>query len=216
MIAITWLVAILLLLDGGRAAQVAAWIFFGGKGVMLVASATALCRRKHIAWGLFKARYRFDIQRPVHGLLQAVTRFTWELPQLFLGYIVSQYRTITQRIDRIDTLGGITYASCCHRRQHVYMGMSLGCFVNMWMPCDIPVEFPKYVRKYRDGSIFQHEFGHTIDSQIFGPMYLIIIGLPSLLSMTAEERHLFRHRHEDLFAERRANSNADRYFRHQG
>ena len=54
--------------------------------------------------------------------------------------------------------------------------------------------------------ICMHEFGHTIDSQLFGWAYLPVIGLSSLLSAFGKGNH-------DVFwTEIRANWHAKRYF----
>ena len=50
-----------------------------------------------------------------------------------------------------------------------------------------------------------HELdGHTVDSKIFGPLYLIIVGLPSLLNATFG----FTKCYYDFFTERWANKHA--------
>ena len=45
-------------------------------------------------------------------------------------------------------------------------GVSLGCFI--------------FVSRM-DADILQHEYGHTIQSLVLGPLYLLIIGLPSFI-----------------------------------
>ena len=46
-------------------------------------------------------------------------------------------------------------------------GLSLGCFI--------------FVPDHNDEDILNHEYGHTIQSLILGPFYLLVIGLPSLI-----------------------------------
>ena len=50
-------------------------------------------------------------------------------------------------------------------------GISLGLFV---------ILKEEMYKKNQDNCI-EHEFGHTIQSKILGPLYLIIIGIPSIL-----------------------------------
>lgn len=38
-----------------------------------------------------------------------------------------------------------------------------------------------YEDKVRHQKTWDHEWGHTRDSRMFGPLYLIVIGLPSLI-----------------------------------
>jgi len=52
----------------------------------------------------------------------------------------------------------------------------------------------------------RHEMdGHTVDSKIFGPLYLLIIGLPSLLHLLFLKKGA---NYYDFFTERRANRHA--------
>jgi hypothetical protein len=52
-----------------------------------------------------------------------------------------------------------------------------------------------------------HEYGHTIDSRIFGISYLFAIGLPSLGSAIFDKAN-----HSFFYTEKRANRLAARYF----
>ena len=54
--------------------------------------------------------------------------------------------------------------------------MSLGCYI--FLP-DKLSELP--TEDLSNQSIFRHEFGHTIQSSILGPAYLIAVGLPSII-----------------------------------
>ena len=205
LVSATWGAAVLLLLGGTPVGRVGAGVFFAAKGIIIFLTVLALLRKRRLAWQLFCSRYRFDADRR-HAVSQAVTRFTWELPQLFLSYAIAQVRVIIGNVDRVDTLGGVTYVTCCHRKEHAYTGMSLGCFVQMWIPVEIRTDFEHYARYYA-GRIFLHEYGHTVDSQLWGWLYLPVVGFPSLVSQLLGLSKRCSHRHEDFWTERRA----DRY-----
>ena len=55
-----------------------------------------------------------------------------------------------------------------------------------------------------------HEYGHTIQSLIFGPLYLVIIALPSIVWCSSKSLHQKRMRGElnyyDLYCESSANT----------
>ena len=210
LISATWVAAILLLLSDTVAGRLVAYVFLAAKGAAVVLSMLAMLRSRRLAWQVFCGRYRFDSHR-IHGLSQAVTRFTWELPQLFLGYMIAQLRVLCGNVDRVDTLGGVTYVTCCHRKDHAYTGMSMGCFVQMWLPVEIKPDFEHYARRYA-GKMLLHEYGHTFDSQLWGWLYLPVVGLPSLVSQWIELAGLFHHRHDNLYAERWANRHAAKRF----
>ena len=206
----TWVAAILLWLSDTLVGKVCAGLFLAAKGIVLMLTLLAMLRNHRLAWQIFVARYRFDSHQR-HGLGQSLTRFTWELPQLFLGYAIAQARVLCGNVDRVDTLGGVTYVTSCHRKEHAYTGMSLGCYVQMWLPVEIKTDFEHYARRYA-GRMLLHEYGHTFDSQRLGWLYLPVVGLPSLVSQWLELAGLFHHRHDNLYAERWANRHAAKRF----
>ena len=55
-------------------------------------------------------------------------------------------------------------------------GLSLGPFIFLHGPND-----PQNVEANVDGGLLVHEYGHTVQSLIFGPFYLIVIGIPSFI-----------------------------------
>ena len=143
-----------------------------------------------------------DSKRTVMGRAwQLCSRFTWELPQTLVGWLYSVGRALTGHIDRVDVLGGITFATklgCNYG-----MGVSLGTFVDLWAGSWMHGEGEGFVL---GNQICMHEFGHTIDSQLFGWAYLPVIGLPSLLSAFGKGNH------NVFWTELRANSQAKNYF----
>ena len=210
LIATTWVVAFILLLGNDIVGRVGAVVFLAFKGATIAFTLMAMARNRRLAWQVFCGRYRFA-PHFILGVSQAITRFTWELPQFSLSYMIAQVRVLCGYVDRVDTLEGITYVTCCHRKEHAYTGMSLGCFVQMWMPVEIKTDFEHYARRYA-GRMLLHEYGHTFDSQRLGWLYLPVVGLPSLVSQWLELAGLFHHRHDNLYAERWANRHADKHF----
>ena len=75
-------------------------------------------------------------------------------------------------------------------------GLSLGLFIFVW-------------RRNNDG-VRVHEYGHTIQSAILGPLYLLVIGIPSAIwanTPALEEARIRNHRsYYRFFPERWANS----------
>ncbi len=86
-----------------------------------------------------------------------ILRWTWELPQTLVGLIVflttTSYAVKSKRTSFYRRVKGF--------------GVSLGGFIffddsyDPWVP--------------------YHETGHAIQSRILGPLYLLLVGLPSLL-----------------------------------
>ena len=63
---------------------------------------------------------------------------------------------------------GITYVVS----KNMSGGISLGNYV---------ILSSYYGDKNRNKKVWDHEWGHTRDSRMFGPLYLLVIGLPSLI-----------------------------------
>ena len=151
-----------------------------------------------ITQGLFLT----DANRSLWGRVwQLFSRFTWELPQTLVGWLYSMGRAVVGHVDRVDTLGGITFAT---KDDFSYgMGVSLGTFVDLWATPWMQGEGERYIL---GNQICMHEFGHTADSQRFGWFYLPFVGLPSLINALGKGNH-------DVFwTEIRANRHAKRYF----
>ena len=182
----------------------------GAKGVMLITTGVGLMVRPGLAKRIFTGRYRFS-HHAGRGVVQAITRFVWELPQLWTGYLFAQWRNILGKVERVDTLEGVTFVTGRHWERHAYAGVSMGCFVNMWVSDTIGEDFERYAR-HSPFHIFGHEYGHSIDSQIFGWFYLPVVGLSSVVSQLLGLDRRVRHRHEDFWAERRADRFGRRYF----
>jgi len=91
-------------------------------------------------------------------------RFIWELPQNLFGMII--YLLQRNKILSVKKIDGRFYF------ENKSFGISLGSFI-FWMPLlsdnnsDCPV-------------VMKHEFGHSLQSLYFGPLYLIFIGIPSI------------------------------------
>ena len=124
-VAVPW-VAALWLLDSQGWWGVPAWLFVGGKGLMILSTAVATSVRPRLAIQLFAGRYRFD-SHSLHGLLQASTRYGWELPQTAIGYLFAQWRVALGRVKRVVTVHGVTFVAGRHRQPHTTAGLSLGC-----------------------------------------------------------------------------------------
>lgn len=89
--------------------------------------------------------------------------FIWQLPQhllaiLYIGYLVMMCKDLS-----VDSRYKQAIVIPCVMRGAV----TLGCYVFVGLNS----EYRKTVK---------HELGHTIQSKILGPLYLIVIGIPSI------------------------------------
>jgi hypothetical protein len=63
--------------------------------------------------------------------------------------------------------------------------------------------------------MYMHEYGHTIDSRIYGLSYLLAIGVPSIFSANGSKPVSGQpySTHDIFWTELRANNHAEKYFR---
>ena len=96
-------------------------------------------------------------------VLYRLWQWTWGLPQTLLGLILT-----------------VKYRRCPHRRvggalatlpDGDWGGVSLGMFI--FVPDGLPPE--------REARLLAHEYGHTFQSALLGPLYLLAVGVPSFL-----------------------------------
>ena len=141
-------------------------------------------------------------------------RFTWEVPQTSIGYYYTQGRNMIGRVDRVDYFDGATFA--IRENAGGGDGMSLGNYINMNITGEITGDFQDWVLA---NPMFMHEYGHTFDSRAWGPLYLPVVGLPSLIS-AANQRNIDGEpgvtTHDFRIYEMRANRKAAKYFERYG
>lgn len=107
---------------------------------------------------------------PLYWLIQ----WTWGFPQSLIGLIMSLMQGKCKRELYNGAL--ITYHS------GNWGGISLGMFIIM--NGHRPPIWTKGARV--------HEYGHTIQSLILGPLYLFIIGIPSFLWANSKKHNVLR------------------------
>ncbi len=157
-------------------------------------------------------RFYFD-EHFLEGLSQACSRFTSEFLQTWLGYNYTQLRNAFGDVDRVDYLGGATYATDELNGQHSMWGVTLGNYI-------VISDFGEIGNSFLDHAIenqtYLHEYGHTLQSQMLGISYLFIVGIPSLVS-AANSKPLKgnlegKKNHDFFYTETWANRLASWYF----
>ena len=149
----------------------------------------------------FLGNFYLDENNWLGGIFQGISRHTWEIPQSFIGHLYTQWRNTMGNVSRVDYFGGATFATLENAENA--RGVSLGNYVNINIINKITGDFDKWVLS---NPMFMHEYGHTIDSRLFGFSYLLAIGIPSIISAGRNKNHL------GYWTEIRANKRAKRYF----
>lgn len=92
-----------------------------------------------------------------------ILKFFWQLPQILVAFIYYNY--LKYRNDIIDT--------CTFKGTVVFIKRSSKSSVTLG-DCI-------FLSPYATDNTINHEWGHTRQSILLGPLYLLVIGLPSIL-----------------------------------
>lgn len=97
-------------------------------------------------------------------LLYILWQWTWGLPQNLIGVLFFLYYR--------------TRGCPCFRYQ--------GALVTVWTQSSGSMSMGRFLFMHpswtpKDHELLAHEYGHTIQSLFFGPLYLLAVGLPSIL-----------------------------------
>ena len=121
---------------------------------------------------------------PVENALSLLSRFTWEIGQTLLGNMLAHVRNNFFEVN-VEHYNGATLVNRNGGKDK--QGLTLGSYINGNYLVADPAK----------DSIFAHEYGHTKQSKILGPLYLPIVGVPSLVgSIFDYELYLSDHNRE--------------------
>lgn len=81
--------------------------------------------------------------------------------------------------------------------------MSGGVTLGKWVFLDA-----RYYGNSYGSSVMKHEYGHTVQSKMLGWLYLIVIGLPSIVHAAFHKKGDYYH----FYTEKWANRLADKYY----
>ena len=120
------------------------------------------------------------------NILAQVGLFIWQIPQVLVALIMMPF---------LGKMKLVSYKDYCWAFECSKMngGISLGCFIFLSPYC-----------AQRETTI-AHEYGHVKDSWIFGPLYLFVIGIPSIFWAAFKP---FGECYYEFWTERRANKHA--------
>ncbi len=93
-----------------------------------------------------------------------ILQWTWCLPQTALGTLLFCILSISGRVRSVQSYRETWLVRCSQSK--LMSGLSLGKWIFVTPRGD-------------DEDTRKHEYGHTLQSYILGPLYLIIVGIPS-------------------------------------
>ncbi|NEN22632.1 hypothetical protein G3O08_03820 [Cryomorpha ignava] len=138
-------------------------------------------------WGLFQGDGK-----------QILSRFTWELPQTILGYNSAQLANTLGNVESVEYYDGATVVSGNNKNLVWNLGgqaVTMGSYIIGGSKLEAST----------DNDLLRHEYGHYLQSQEVGPIYITKFGIPSLLSIDGS--------HDYHPVEQDANIRGLKYFR---
>jgi RHS repeat-associated protein len=124
---------------------------------------------------------------------QILGKWTWELPNQLIGIFVGHVPNITGDINSVTHRDGATLIE--HKAKN-WGAFTVGSVITAEKDTDV------------NSGLFMHEYGHYIQSQRWGLLYVPVIGLPILMSASG----LLGGEHHNFYTERWANENALDHF----
>ena len=140
----------------------------------------------------------FEMMKLIMKYIRNLILFIWQLPQhllaiLYIGYLVMMCKDLG-----VDSRYKQAIVIPCVMRGAVTLGYYVFVGLNS--------EYRKTVK---------HELGHTIQSKILGPLYLIVIGIPSITYCGL--RRIFpslrKKNYYDFYTEKWANNLSEKYIK---
>lgn len=101
--------------------------------------------------------------KKILNIIISILLIIWQLPQTLVGLIMLPFLGSIKKIEHRNHCIGF-----CGEKMRG--GISLGCIAIVSRSSS---RYPETIAHEMDG--------HTVDSKIFGPLYLLVIGIPSLL-----------------------------------
>lgn len=89
-------------------------------------------------------------------MIKAIVLYMWQFPQNIIGFLLVQLLPVTW-VDEIDDVN-------VYKTKKLF-GVSLGNYILTWSLSHQTV---------------MHEYGHSLQSKLLGPLYLLLVGLPSI------------------------------------
>lgn len=140
----------------------------------------------------------FEIMKLIMNYIRNLILFIWQLPQHLLAILYIGYLVMMSKDLGVDSRYKQAIVIPCVMRGAV----TLGCYVFVGLNS----EYRKTVK---------HELGHTIQSKILGPLYLIVIGIPSITYCGL--RRIFpslrKKNYYDFYTEKWANNLSEKYIK---
>jgi hypothetical protein len=115
-----------------------------------------------------------------------MSRFSWQLPQTFIGHSYSQITNVFyNRVKSVSYFGGATVLDVTNLiwdGDDLAVGVTLGNYINGIDISNNPFETNAAGNPTEGAMLLRHEYGHYIQSQRNGFLFLPKYGIPSAIT----------------------------------
>lgn len=148
------------------------------------------------------------------SVTELCVRWLWQLPQCYIGWFYALWIMVAHNVHdvRWGSYRGVTFLLV--QNADSQSAVSLGFIIVMYVH-HMPSDTESFDHYFHTHPICMHEFGHAVDSRLWGWLYLPVIGLPSLISAVRETVQK-DYTHRTFWTERRANRLAARSLQSDG
>lgn len=136
------------------------------------------------ALGIWRGLIVTDESKSLLGQVwEVLSRLTWQLPQTLLGFLISHLANLMEGLGFHGR--GISHISYSHgatavaHKGRCWGAVALGCYING--DCRLNAVPHNW--------LFQHEYGHYLQSQAAGLFFLQRYGIPSALNCLGRKPH---------------------------
>jgi hypothetical protein len=120
--------------------------------------------------------------------------------QTILGNTIAHYRNLTGQVTNVEV--GFNYVLVNDRNSNERQGLTLGSYVNGW----------GIYEDYKKDPLFVHEYGHTFQSKVLGPLYMNKVGYASGISGYLDYYTKSNHDHDLTWFEIQANQIGQKFY----
>lgn len=126
---------------------------------------------------------------------QILSRFTWQLPNTAVGFTTAHGANMIGNVNSVEHEAGATVLNYGNKE---FAAFTIGSFIIG----------DKTIKADPNNSLFQHEYGHYLQSETFGPAYLFAFAIPSVISAGTHDYY----GHMNYYTEIGASTRAHNYF----
>ena len=156
------------------------------------------------AWKIDKGLFKTDPNKSFGGRAwELISRFTWQRTQTVVGNLIMTGGNVAYQVKNVTYGYGVTAVDMGLDESAITVG-------------NYTAGPQGYAADWKD-HLFVHEYGHYVQSQQLGPVYLLTVGIPSLQSAILQTNNPNSPRHDDRWFEADASYKGAAYFdKHYG